>query len=164
MKIDTYIYIEDEDEFVSLDEKERIKDFIKRKKDFMEDGFLNLDGTITFRNGENGEIVEFEEADEISPLWSYYKNALKDYLKEGYGEVYYPNSPLEIKFEASSNRELILSLENQILVCNKTEFLNEFYNAGNKFVDLINYLSDGKYESDLKEALLSIKNEMKANE
>ncbi|VEI06065.1 hypothetical protein [Kurthia zopfii] len=161
MKIETYIYIEDEDKFVSLDEKERITEFVNRKKDFMEGGFLNLEGTVTFRNGKKGEIVDFEQSDEIAPLWHYYKNALKDYLKEGYGEVYYPNAPLEIKFETSSNRELMLSLENQILVCDKIEFLKEFYNAGNKFIELIDHLSGGKYNHNLKEELVSIKNELK---
>lgn len=162
MKIETYIYIEDEDKFVGLDEKDIIKDFINRKEDFLEGGFLNLEGTITFRNGKKGEIVDFEQSDEISTLWHYYKNAFKDYLKEGVGEVYYPNAPLEIKFETSSGRELMLSLENQILVCDKKEFLNEFYNAGNKFIEFINYLSDGKYIHNLKDELLFIKNELRS--
>ena len=56
MKIETYIYLENEDKFVSLNEKERIKDFISRKEDFMEDGFLNLEGTITFKNGEKEKL------------------------------------------------------------------------------------------------------------
>ncbi|WP_338751461.1 hypothetical protein [Bacillus sp. FJAT-52991] len=158
MKIETYIYLEDEDKFVNLNETDKIKDFVSRKEDFMEDGFLNLDGTITFKNGEKGEIVDFDESDEISPLWHYYKNALKDYLKEGYGEVYYPNSPLEIKFEKKSKRELMLSLENQILICDQKEFLEEFYNAAIKFIEFTDYISEGQYYDDLKEELSVIKN------
>lgn len=158
MKIETYIYLENEDKYASLNEKEKIKDFVNRKEDFMEDGFLNLDGTITFKNGEKGEIIDFDESDEISPLWQYYNNALIDYLKEGYGEVYYPNSPLEIKFEKKSKNELMLSLENQIMICNQKEFLDEFYNAAIKFIEFTDYISEGQYSDGLKEELALIKN------
>ncbi|PRR90318.1 MULTISPECIES: hypothetical protein [unclassified Bacillus (in: firmicutes)] len=47
MKIETYIYVENKKRFVPIDDIEKIKTFVAAKEDFMEQGFTNLEGTIT---------------------------------------------------------------------------------------------------------------------
>ncbi|MBR0620394.1 hypothetical protein NLY50_10790 [Bacillus sp. RP12] len=112
MKIETYIYLEDKKKFVTIDDIEKIKTFVATKEDFMEQGFTNLEGTITFDHGKKGKIEDFENPDSIEELWHYYKNVLVDYMEEGYGKIYYPSLPLEIQLERKSDREIMLSLEN----------------------------------------------------
>lgn len=60
LKIETYIYLEDKKKFVPIDDIEKIKTFVATKEDFMEQGFTNLEGTITFDHEEKGKIEDFE--------------------------------------------------------------------------------------------------------
>ncbi|MBU5258584.1 hypothetical protein KQI25_05095 [Bacillus pumilus] len=69
MKIETYIYLEDKKKFVTIDDIEKIKTFVATKEDFMEQGFTNLEGTITFDHGKKGKIEDFENPDSIEELW-----------------------------------------------------------------------------------------------
>ncbi|MGE6630447.1 hypothetical protein [Bacillus sp. NPDC077027] len=89
MKIKTYIYLEDEERFVAINDIGSIKKFVATKEDFMEQGFTNLEGTMTFDNGKKGKIEDFENPDSIEELWHYDKNILKDYIDVGYGKIYY---------------------------------------------------------------------------
>lgn len=152
MKIETYILLEDKDVCVPLDERAKIKHFTDSKEDFIEEDLLALDGTITFKHKDDS-IADFANLDDINTLWHYYTNALLDFLEEGYGQAYYPDLPLEIKLEKKSKKELILSLENQILVCDRDFFVKEFYRAGNEFIELRNFITDGKYDDYLKKSI-----------
>lgn len=152
MKIETYILLEDKDICVPLDERAKIKHFTDSKEDFIEEDLLALDGTITFKHKDD-RIADFANLDDINTLWHYYTNALLDFLEEGYGQFYYPDLPLEIKLEKKSKKELLLSLENQILVCDRDFFVKEFYRAGNEFIELRNFITDGKYDDYLKKSI-----------
>lgn len=48
MDIQTFIYLENEQEHVNITEQDRIQVYIQQKEDWLEDGSLNLDGTISF--------------------------------------------------------------------------------------------------------------------
>jgi len=48
MDIQTFIFLENEQEHVNITEQDRIQVYIQQKEDWLEDGFLNLDGTISF--------------------------------------------------------------------------------------------------------------------
>ena len=156
MKIETYILLEDKDICVPLVEQDEIKRFTDSKEDLIVEDLLLLDGTITFKH-KNDSIADFENLDSINTLWHYYTNVLFDFLDEGYGQVYYPDLPLEITLEKRSKKELILSLEDQILVCDIDIFLKEFYKAGTKFIELRNVITDGKYDDDLKKSIKKLK-------
>ncbi len=53
MDIQTFIYLENEQNHVSITEQDRIQVYIQQKEDWLEDGFLNLDGTISFTRMES---------------------------------------------------------------------------------------------------------------
>lgn len=158
MEIETYILLEDKDVCVPLADRAKIKDFTDNKEDFIEEDIMALDGTITFKHKDD-IIADFENLDDINTLWHYYTNALLDFLAEGYGQVYYPDLPLEIKLEKKSKKELILSLEDQILVCDKDLFIKEFYRAGNEFIKLRNFITDCKYDDYLKINMMKLERE-----
>lgn len=44
----------------------------------------------------------------------------------------------------------MLSLEDEILECDKDLFVKEFYRAGNEFIEFRNFITDGKYDDYLK--------------
>lgn len=52
----------------------------------------------------------------------------------------------------------MLSLENQIIICDQKEFLEEFYDVAIKFIEFTDYISEGQYSDDLKEEIVVIKN------
>lgn len=157
MKIKTFIYFQKEDKFINIEKKEEIKEIIAIKKDVFEDGLLNLDGVIVFENGVHGKIEDFEAYDEIDSLWYFYKNALENLLENGVGKIYFPNIPIEIKFERKNKRRLLLSVDEQLLVSNTKEFIETFYEKGNEFADFIDYISDYTYISDFRKDLEQIK-------
>ncbi|PRS42188.1 hypothetical protein C6Y02_03295 [Bacillus sp. NMCC4] len=134
MKIKTYIYIENEERYVSIRDIESIKKFVAKKEDFMEQGFTNLEGTITFDHGKKGRIEDFENPDYIEELWHYYTNIFEEYVEGGYGKIYYPSVPLEIQLEKKSDHEVMLSLENQILIADYKEFVRHFIDSGREFI------------------------------
>ncbi|TYS32981.1 hypothetical protein [Bacillus pumilus] len=78
MKIETYMYLEDKKKFVPIDDIEKIKIFVAAKEDFMEQGFTNMEGTITFDRGKKGKIEDFENPNSIEELGQCYKNDFKD--------------------------------------------------------------------------------------
>ena len=157
MKIKTYIYIREVDKFINTKKKEEIKEIIATKKDVFEDGFLNLDGVIVFNNGVHGKIEDFETYDDIDSLWYFYKNALENFLENGEGEIYFPNTPIEIKFEKKNKSNLLLSVDEQLLVCDTKEFIETFCEEGNEFVDFLDYISDYTYKSDFRRDLKKLK-------
>mgnify|MGYP007046088659 CR=1 FL=1 len=85
--------------FINIEKKEAIKEIIATKKDIFEDGLLNLEGVLVFENGIHGKIEDFEAYDDIDSLWYFYKNALEKFIGNGEGEIYFPNIPIQIKFE-----------------------------------------------------------------
>ncbi|MBU8573892.1 hypothetical protein V7274_09120 [Bacillus pumilus] len=134
MKIETYIYLEDKKKFVPIDDIEKIKTFVATKEDFMEQGFTNLEGTITFDHEEKGKIEDFENPDSIEELWHYYTNIFEKYVEEGYGKIYYPSVPLEIQLEKRSDHEVMLSLDNQTLIAEYKELVRHFIESGREFI------------------------------
>ena len=78
MDIQTFIFLENEQEHVNITEQDRIQVYIQQKEDWLEDGFLNLDGTISF--AQNEIIQGADHSDELAPLWQYYADALKNLL------------------------------------------------------------------------------------
>ncbi|MGG0656913.1 hypothetical protein [Rummeliibacillus pycnus] len=157
MKIKTYIYIREEDKFINIKKKEEIKEIIAIKKDVFEDGLLNLDGVIVFENGVHGKIEDFEAYDDIDSLWYFYKNALENFLENGEGEIYFPNTPIEIKFEKKNKSNLLLSVDEQLLVSETKEFIEAFYEKGNEFAYFLDYISDYTYKSDFRRDLEKLK-------
>jgi hypothetical protein len=151
LEIETYINLEDKKKFVTIDDIEKIKTFVATKEDFMEQGFTNLEGTITFDHGKKGKIEDFENPDSIEELWHYYKNVLVDYMEEGYGKIYYPSLPLEIQLERKSDREIMLSLENQILVADFKEFVYQLIESGRQFIEFLKVITGRPDDSDLRD-------------
>lgn len=157
MKIKTFIYFREEDKFINLEKKEEIKEIIAIKKDIFEDGLLNLDGVIIFENGVHGKIKDFEAYDDIDSLWYFCKNALENFLENGEGEIYFPNTPIKIKFEEKNKENLLLSVDEQLLVSNTKEFIETFYEKGNEFADFLDYISNYTYKSDFRKELEKLK-------
>ncbi|MFS0653993.1 hypothetical protein [Bacillus sp. 179-C3.3 HS] len=153
MKIKTYIYLEDEEKFVTIREIETIKSFVETKEDFMVQGMTNLEGTITFDNGKKGKIEDFENPDSIEELWHYYKNVLKDYIEEGYGNIYYPSLPIEIQLEKKSDREITLKLQDQLLVAEFKEFVYQLIESGRQFIAFLDVITGRPDDSDLRDEL-----------
>ncbi|MEH7652866.1 hypothetical protein [Bacillus safensis] len=98
----SYIYLEDKEKFITIYDIETIKTFVAAIEDFMEQGFTNLEGTITFDHGKKGKIENFENPDSIEELWHYYTNIFEECMEIGYGKVYYPSLPLEVRLEKRS--------------------------------------------------------------
>ncbi len=67
MDIQTIIFLENKQEHVNITEQDHIQVYIQQKEDWLEDGFLNLDGTILFT--QNEIMQGADHSDELASLW-----------------------------------------------------------------------------------------------
>ncbi|PRS76366.1 hypothetical protein C6Y03_05050 [Bacillus sp. LNXM65] len=65
----------------------------------------------------------------------------EDFMEQGYGKIYYPSLPLEIQLERKSDREIMLSLENQILVADFKEFVYQLIESGRQFIEFLKVIT-----------------------
>lgn len=149
MNIQTFIFLENEQCHLSIEEHERIQSYVNKKEDWLEDGFLNLEGIIAFSHDRNGLIQGMDASDEFAPLWQYYTEALDCYLKKDYATFYYPNTPIEVTFKKHSSHSLSLRIDQDEVVYKTAEFIRAFQQAAASFLELINSLSKGAYSDDL---------------
>lgn len=147
LEIRTSIYIEDTDEFMPISQIDSIREFTMRKDDFLTDGFTNLDGKIVF---EGNQIVDFDQSDEIDPLWNYYAQTLLESMESGFGEIYFPNAPIEVKFEKKGKHYLKLTVDDQSLTSEVTTFITAFCEAAGEFMTFRNIVTNGEYTDDLE--------------
>lgn len=147
MDIQTFIFLENEQKHVNITERERIQAYIQQKEDWLEDGFLNLDGTISFT--KNGIIQGADYSDELGPLWQYYADALRNCLEDGSATFYYPNTPIEVSFKKVSTSQLLLTIDQEDVIYQTADFIQTFKQAALSFHQLIEIISDRKYEDDL---------------
>lgn len=154
MNIQTLIFLENEQCQISIEERERIQSYVNKKEDWLEDGFLNLEGIIAFSNDRNDLRQGMDASDELVPLWQYYTEALDCYLNKDYASFYYPNTPIEVKFKKHSSHSLSLRIDQDEVVYETTEFIHAFQQAAVSFVELLNSISKGAYSDDL---LLKVK-------
>ncbi|WP_214861455.1 hypothetical protein [Exiguobacterium sp. s161] len=154
MDIQTFIFLENEQKHVNITEKDRIKVYIQQKEDWLEDGFLNLDGTISF--AQNGIIQGADHSDELAPLWQYYADALKNCLEDGSATFYFPNTPIEVCFKKISENRFSLTIDQEEASYNTSDFIRAFKQAALSFHRLIEVISDQKYEDDLLEKIESL--------
>lgn len=150
LEIRTSIYIEDTEEFLPISQMESIREFTMRKDDFLEEGFTNLDGKIVF---EGNQIVDFDQSDEIDPLWNYYAQTLLECMEMGIGEIYFPNAPIEVKFEKKGKYYLKLTVDDQSLTAEVTTFITTFCEAAEEFMTFRNILTDGEYKDCLEKTI-----------
>jgi len=154
MHIQTFIFLENEQKHVNITEQDRIQVYIQQKEDWLEDGFLNLDGTISFT--QNGIMQGADHSDELAPLWQYYADALKNFLEDDSATFYYPNTPIEVCLKKVSNNRLSLTIDQEEAVYNTSDFIQAFKQAALSFHQLIEVMSDQKYEDDLLEKIESL--------
>lgn len=154
MDIQTFIFLENEQKHVNSTEQERIQVYIQQKEDWLEDGFLNLDGTISFT--QNGIIQGADYSDELGPLWQYYADALKNCLEDNSATFYYPNTPIEVCFKKISKNRFSLTIDQEEAVYDTPDFIQAFKQAALSFHQLIEVMSDQKYEDDLLQKIESL--------
>ncbi len=154
MDIQTLIYLENEQKHMNITEQYRIQVYIQQKEDWLEDGFLNLDGTISF--AQNGIIQGADYSDELGPLWQYYADALKNCLEDGSATFYYPNTPIEVCLKKVGKYRLSLTIDQEEAVYNTSDFIQAFKQAALSFHQLVEIISDKKYEDDLLEKIESL--------
>lgn len=154
MDIQTFIFLENEQEHVNITEQDRIQVYIQKKEDWLEDGFLNLDGTISF--AQNGTIQGVDYSDELGPLWQYYADALKNFLEHGSAIFYYPNTPIEVCLKKIDKHQLSLIIDQEEAVYDTSDFIQAFKQAALSFHQLIEIMSDQKYEDDLLQKIESL--------
>lgn len=150
LEIRTSIYIEDTEEFLPISQMESIREFTVRKDDFLTDGFTNLDGKIVF---EGNQIVDFDQSDEIDPLWNYYARTLLECMETGFGEIYFPNAPIQVKFEKMGKHYLKLTVDDQSLTAEVTTLITTFCEAAKEFMTFRNNLTDGEYKDCLEKTI-----------
>ncbi len=151
MDIQTFIFFENEQKHVNITEQDRIQVYIQQKEDWLEDGFLNLDGTISFT--QNGIMQGADHSDELAPLWQYYADALKNFLEDDSATFYYPNTPIEVCLKKVNNNRLSLTIDQEEAVYNTSDFIQAFKQAAISFHQLVEVISDQKYEDDLPEKI-----------
>lgn len=62
-------------------------------------------------------------------------------MEKGYGKVYYPSLPLGIQLERKSDREIMLSLENKLLMADFKEFLYQLIESGRSFIEFLKVIT-----------------------
>lgn len=72
-------------------------------------------------------------------------------------KIYFPNTPIKIKFEEKNKENLLLSVDEQLLVSNTKEFIETFYEKGNEFADFLDYISNYTYKSDFRKEFEKLK-------
>ncbi|NTY08288.1 hypothetical protein EXW93_01525 [Exiguobacterium sp. JMULE1] len=154
MDIQAFIFLENEQKHVNITEQDRIQVYIQQKEDWLEDGFLNLDGTISFT--QNGIMQGADHSDELAPLWQYYADALKNCLEDGSATFYYPNIPIEVCFKKISENRFSLTIDQEEAVYDTSDFIQAFKQAALSFHQLVEIISDKKYEDDLLEKIESL--------
>ena len=154
MHIQTFIFLENEQKHVNITEQDRIQVYIQQKEDWLEDGFLNLDGTISFT--QNGIIQGADHSDELAPLWQYYADALQNCLEDDSATFYYPNTPIEVCLKKVGKYRLSLTIDQEEAVYNTSDFIQAFKQAALSFHQLIEIMSNQKYEDDLLQKIESL--------
>ena len=143
MDIQTFIYLENEQNHVNITEQDRIQVYIQQKEDWLEDGFLNLDGTISFT--QNGIMQGADHSDELAPLWQYYADALKNFLADDSATFYYPNTPIEVCLKKVNNNRLSLIIDQEEAVYDTSDFIQAFKQSALSFLQLIEFSSKMNY-------------------
>ena len=143
MHIQTFIFLENEQKHVNITEQDRIQVYIQQKEDWLEDGFLNLDGTISFT--QNGIMQGADHSDELAPLWQYYADALKNCLEDDSATFYYLITPIEVCLKKVGKYRLSLIIDQEEAIYNTLDFIQAFKQSALSFLQLIEFTSKMNY-------------------
>ena len=83
-----------------------------------------IDGAICIKYNDE-VLIDFEYYDLIPDLWSYILNMTEDYLKTGYGETDFPDTPVQLEFKRIKEGYMEYNLDNErIAILPEKEFFN----------------------------------------
>jgi hypothetical protein len=125
-------------------------EFIEENRDeHVENGILMVEGSIVFTSNykEIGNIPIF---DDLPSLYSYYLNAIEEYLDNGVGTFYYPSQPIEVVLKKEVGKKTKLTIDGDSLVVNEQVLIDGLINNSQQFFDiLLNQLKLKNYKHEL---------------
>lgn len=121
------------------------------EKKYLEDSLLMIEGSLVFKVGKK-EIGGIPLFDDLATLYSYYLNAIEDFLKEEAGGFYYPSQPVKVYLEKINSSEMKISIDNQSLIANTSLLLNLILNSSESFFNvLVTQLKLEKYQYEIQQ-------------
>ncbi len=83
-------------------------------------------------------------------LYSYYLNAIEEYLDNGVATFYYPSQPIVVILKKDVSRKIKLTIDEDSLVVNEQVLMEALINNSQQFFDiLLNQLKLKNYEHEL---------------
>ena len=70
----------------------------------------NLEGYISCIDESSRILLDSQEWDSISDLWSYLLNAMEETIISGSSDFYFPSQPLKFTFKLDKNKKLIIQV------------------------------------------------------
>lgn len=102
------------------------------KKTNSREGAIYHDGALHMvYNGKT--VFSFTQWTDIDDLWAYLLNLIEEYFEIGYSKCYFPDAPIEIKFEKSNKEYLYFSVDGVSIYINETFFINKLLSESKKF-------------------------------
>lgn len=136
--------------YVGGSNNQKMLSFIKEQESkYVQDGLLEIEGSITFSNHGLciGDLPIF---DDLATLYSYYLNAIEEYIDNGVAQFYYPSQPIEVKMEKVPRGDVCLSIGSKQIVFLEVELLEKILMLAREFFGvLVEDLSLGKYKYEI---------------
>ncbi|WP_243292419.1 hypothetical protein [Bacillus sp. FJAT-47783] len=144
--------IQNSESYIGGFNNEFLVEFIEKNRDeHVENGTLMIEGSIVFISNykEIGNIPIF---DDLPSLYSYYLNAIEEYLDNGVATFYYPSQPIEVILKKDVGRKTKLTIDEDSLVLNEQVLMEVLINNSKQFFDiLLNQLKLKNYEHELNQ-------------
>lgn len=121
------------------------------KEKYIENGMLNIEGSIIFNVGgkEIGGILLF---DDLVSLYAYYLNAIEEFMVEEIANFYYPSQPIEVRLEKGNGGKIKISIDGQSLVVSTDLLFSLILSSSESFFKLlVNELNLEKYQYEIKQ-------------
>ncbi len=121
----------------------------KNRNKYVENGILLLEGSVIF-SSNNKEIGQIPLFDDLPTIYSYYLNAIEEYMEHGVANFYYPSQPIEVRIEKQNARQAKINIDEDSLVVNEQIFLESFINNSQNFFGILaNQLKLKNYQHEL---------------